>query len=226
MTRNITSRISPIGLALLVAVMAGAVYTWLSVSGQTSSEMTQQETAPPPPGRELATFSAGCFWSMQAIFQQLRGVDKVDPGYSGGTAPHPSYGFVETGTTGYAESVNITFDPKVISYRELVKILLTARDPTTLDSQGPDVGSQYRSVIWCRDRSQQLAAQDVIDEITKSQFWSQPIVTTVEPFKTFYRAEDYHLNYYSLHPDQPYCRQVIAPEIARFRGMYKAELKQ
>jgi peptide-methionine (S)-S-oxide reductase len=173
----------------------------------------------------MATFSAGCFWSMQAIFQELKGVDKVDPGYTGGTTKHPSYQLVESGSTGYAESINITFDPSVISYAELLKILLTARDPTTLNSQGPDFGTQYRSVIWYRDSAQEQEATDAIRAINASHFWRSPIVTAVEPFTMFYRAEDYHLNYYNRHPNEPYCTDVIAPEIARFRTMYKSDLK-
>lgn len=187
---------------------------------------TSPPTTPQPAGRETATFAAGCFWSMEAIFKQLKGVDRVEPGYAGGKLANPSYEQVETGNTGHAETVNITFDPKVISYRDLLHVLLTVRNPTTLNKQGPDEGPQYRSVIFYRNDEQKKAAQEVIQEVTKAHAWNAPIVTPVTPFSNFYRAEDYHLNYYNLHPNEPYCRYVIAPEIKEFRARFKSKLKQ
>src|SRR4051812_100860 len=142
-----------------------------------------------PKGRELATFAAGCFWSMEAIFKQLKGVDKVEPGYAGGTVAKPSYEDVESGTTGHAETVNIVFDPKVISYSELLNVLLTIRNPTTLNKQGPDEGPQYRSVIFSHSAAQQQAAKAAIKKIGDSKIWPAPIVTDVQPFTNFYRAE-------------------------------------
>lgn len=210
---------------LALAVLGSVSLTLLTACGRTSAAPTQAVTAPPPAGRQVATFAAGCFWSMEAIFKQLKGVDKVEPGYSGGTAPHPSYEQVETGGTGYAESLNITFDPKVISYRDLLQVLLIARDPTTLNKQGPDEGTQYRSVIFYRNEVQKKTAEDALRQVTASHVWKSPIVTAVQPFKSFYRAEDYHLNYYNLHPDQSYCRYVIAPEIAEFHAKFKSKLK-
>lgn len=209
---------------VVVALALAGFLAWHS-AGKVSAEQTQEVTAPAPPGMETATFAAGCFWSMQAIFQQLKGVEKVDPGYAGGTAPHPSYDEVETGSTGYAETANITFDPKVISYRQLLQVLLTARDPTTLNRQGPDEGTNYRSVIFYRSPEQKTEALQAIHEIDAKHIWPNPIVTQVVPFTTFWRAEGYHLNYYAKHPDQPYCQYVIAPEIARFRQMYGPWLK-
>lgn len=181
--------------------------------------------APTPAGREKATFAAGCFWSMEAIFKQLKGVDKAEPGYAGGKTANPSYDQVETGVTGHAESLNIVFDPKVISYRQLLTVLLTTRDPTTPNKQGPDEGTQYRSVIFYRDAAQHQAATETIKKINASHIWSNPIVTEVRPFSHFYRAEDYHLDYYNRHPDQPYCAGVISPEIVDFRRKFKALLK-
>jgi peptide-methionine (S)-S-oxide reductase len=178
-----------------------------------------------PANKEVATFAAGCFWSMEAIFKQLKGVEKAEPGYSGGKTVKPSYEQVETGTTGHAESLNITFDPKVITYRELLEVLLTVRDPTTLNRQGPDEGPQYRSIIFYRTPQQHAEALKMIQKINAEHIWRQPIVTEVKPFATFYRAEAYHFNYYNLHPDQPYCANVIAPEIAEFRAKFKAKLK-
>lgn len=213
--------------AIWIAIALVALgFVALHGTGRVSAEPTQEEVAPAPPGMEMATFAAGCFWSMQAIFQQLKGVEKVDPGYAGGTMPHPSYEQVETGDTGYAETVNITFDPKVISYRQLLQVLLTVRDPTTLNQQGPDVGTNYRSVIFYRSPLQKEEALQAIQEITAKHVWANPIVTQISPYTTFWRAESYHLNYYARHPDQPYCAYVIAPEIARFRQMYGSWLKQ
>lgn len=213
--------------AALMAVAAAVGLTIMFSSGwaPASAEVTQAETAPPPQGREMATFAAGCFWSMEAIFKQLKGVDKVDPGYAGGNVPHPSYEQVETGETGYAEAVNITFDPKVVSYRQLLQVLLIARDPTTMNRQGPDQGTNYRSEIFYRDADQETQAKQAIEQVDASHFWHDPIVTTVSPFTNFYRAEGYHLNYYALHPYEPYCQNVIAPEIARFRRLFAAALK-
>lgn len=211
--------------ALALTVLGSLSLTLLTACGRTSAAQTQAVTAPPPAGREVATFAAGCFWSMEAIFKQLKGVDKVEPGYSGGTAPHPSYEQVETGTTGYAESLNITYDPKVTSYRELLQVLLIARDPTTLNKQGPDEGTQYRSIIFTRNAAQKKTAEDAIRQVNASHVWKTPIVTTIQPFQSFYGAEGYHKNYYALHPDESYCRYVIAPEITEFRAKFKSKLK-
>ena len=214
----------PLLVLLLAAVATGA---WLraqparSAAGSPTSFPVSQAKAT----QETATLAAGCFWSMEAIFKQLKGVDKVEPGYAGGTVANPSYEQVSSGTTGHAESLNIIFDPKVITYRQLLQVLLTARNPTTVDQQGPDGGTEYRSVIFFRTAQQQLDAQAEIKAIDAKHIWPDPIVTKVEPFTHFYRAEDYHLNYYALHPDEPYCSEVIAPEIANFRREFKSWLK-
>jgi peptide-methionine (S)-S-oxide reductase len=190
-----------------------------------AADVTQEQTDTPAPGLQRATFAAGCFWSMEAIFKQLRGVSSVYPGYAGGTVAHPSYDLVETGTTGYAETVNITYDPKRISYTTLLKVLLTVRDPTTLNQQGNDVGTNYRSIIFYRTAAEKAAADADIQQINAEHIWPNPIVTEVRPFTTFYRAEGYHLNYYALHPYEPYCALVIAPEISNFREKYPELLK-
>ncbi len=210
---------------LAFGILGAMAFATLTMPRQTSAAPTPVETAPPPKGMERATLAAGCFWSMEAIFKQLKGVEKVEPGYAGGTVPHPGYEQVETGTTGYAELLNITFDPKVISYRDLLQVLLTARDPTTLNQQGPDMGPQYRSVIFYRSEAQKQTAEEAIRQVDGSHTWSSPIVTAVTPFTNFYRAEDYHLDYYRLHPDESYCKFVIAPEIADFRAKFKSKLK-
>lgn len=225
MTDMRQSRKSWMGGVMAVALAGGMALALMSLPGRTQSAPTQAVTAPPPPGREVATFAAGCFWSMEAIFKQLKGVDKVEPGYAGGTLPHPSYEQVETGNTGYAESLNITYDPKVISYADLLQVLLTVRDPTTPNRQGPDEGPQYRSVIFYRNGAQRQAALTAIRQMTAARVWPNPIVTQVAPLRTFWRAEGYHLDYYRLHPNQPYCAGVIAPEIAEFRAKFKSKLK-
>lgn len=223
---------------IIFAVFAVAVAGFgLTLSGaapetaQAAGKTAKRDAKPPltsmkaPPGREDATFAAGCFWSMEAIFKQLKGVDKVEPGYAGGVVAKPSYEQVETGNTGHAETVNIVFDPKVISYSDLLQVLLTVRNPTTLNKQGPDEGPQYRSIIFTHGAAQQAAAKEAIKKMSASGVWKAPIVTEVQPFTNFYRAEDYHLNYYNLHPDEPYCRSVIAPEIEEFHAKFKDKLK-
>jgi len=176
-------------------------------------------------GQQTATFAAGCFWSMEAIFKQLKGVSSVEPGYAGGTLKNPTYEQVEEANTGHAETVNIIYDPKVISYRDLLQVLLIARNPTTLNQQGPDQGPQYRSEIFARNAEQKKEALEAIGQVDAKHVWQAPIVVQVAPYATFYRAEDYHLDYYNLHPSQPYCAGVIAPEIAEFRAKFKSKLK-
>lgn len=176
--------------------------------------------------REVATLGGGCFWCMEAIFNELNGVERVDSGYSGGAVENPTYEQVSTGTTGHAESVQVTFDPKVISFRELLQIFFTMHDPTTLNRQGDDVGSQYRSVIFYHNEQQRTIAVQVIREFSEEKVWDAAIVTQVEPFKAFYRAEDYHAEYFKRHPEQAYCRLVIAPKVAKLRQTYRSKLKK
>jgi peptide-methionine (S)-S-oxide reductase len=209
---------------LIQALIVGLVVGLLSVVFAQSTPPAQP-VKPPAPKKETATFAAGCFWSMEAIFKQLKGVDKVLPGYAGGRVSNPSYEQVETGTTGHAESINITFDSKVITYKDLLEVLLTVRNPTTRDRQGNDEGPQYRSIIFYRDEEQHKAAKEMIQKFNQAHIWADSIVTEVRPFTNFYRAEDYHLDYYHKHPDQPYCAGVIAPEIEEFRAKFKAKLK-
>ena len=215
------NRVLQAALALGVLTLAYGAYA--RMKPEPKPPVSESST---PAGREKATFAAGCFWSMEAIFKQLKGVDKAEPGYAGGKTVNPSYEQVETGETGHAESLNITYDPKVISYRDLLTVLLTVRNPTTPNRQGPDEGPQYRSVIFYRDAAQHQAATETIQKINKSHIWANPIVTEVQPFSHFYRAEDYHLDYYNQHPDQPYCANVISPEIVEFRHKFKSMLKK
>ena len=176
-------------------------------------------------GKELATLGGGCFWCTEAIFSELRGVEKVESGYSGGTVPNPSYEQVCTGRTGHAEVVQVTFDPKVISFKELLQIFLTMHDPTTLNRQGADVGTQYRSIILYHSNEQKDAAAQVIKEIQSAKVWDRPIVTEVKPFEAFYKAEDYHQEYFKHNAAQAYCQLVIAPKVAKLRKQYRDRLK-
>jgi len=169
---------------------------------------------------ELATFGGGCFWCLDAAFRQLRGVEKVVSGYAGGRRPNPSYEQVCTGATGHAEVVQISFDPGVISYRDLLGVLFTIHDPTTLNRQGGDVGTQYRSVVFHHTPGQEREVREVIADLEKNQVWSDPIVTEVVPFSVFYAAEDYHQDYFNKNPHQPYCSAVVAPKVAKFRKAY------
>ncbi len=179
-----------------------------------------------PASEEVVTLGGGCFWCTEAIFTELKGVTKVVSGYSGGTTVKPSYEQVCTGKTGHAEVVQVTFDPKVISLDELLHIFFTVHDPTTLNRQGADVGTQYRSVIFYRDEEQKAVAEKVIKEIQAAGIWNAPIVTELAPFKAFYKAENYHQEYFELNGDQPYCRMVIAPKVAKFRDHYRNLLKK
>lgn len=178
------------------------------------------------PGKEVATLAGGCFWCLEAVYDQLRGVEDVVSGYSGGHVRNPSYHEVCTGATGHAEVVQVTFDPKVISFRELLEVFFTIHDPTTLNRQGADVGTQYRSAIFYHGPEQKATAGQVLREIEAAKIWPAPIVTEVTPFTAFYPAEDYHQEYFARNPDQGYCMVVIAPKVAKFRKQYLSRLKK
>ena len=175
--------------------------------------------------KELATLGGGCFWCLEAVFERLEGVERVVSGYAGGTVNNPSYREVCDGRTGHAEVIQITFDPDHISYRELLEIFFAFHDPTTRDRQGPDAGTQYRSVILYHSPEQQRVAQQVIEQLTAERVWRDPIVTEVAPLTAFYSAEDYHQGYYRSNPNQPYCQAMISPKIAKLRQKYSARVK-
>jgi peptide-methionine (S)-S-oxide reductase len=174
---------------------------------------------------EVATFGSGCFWCSEAVFSELQGVLKVEPGYAGGTTPNPTYEDVCSDTTGHAEVAQVTFDPSVITYRDLLEVLFSTHDPTTLNRQGADEGTQYRSAIFYSSEEQMAQAEVIIKELTKEKVFRNPIVTEVTPLSAFYPAEDYHREYYKLNPRQPYCQAVIAPKLAKFRTHWKSKLK-
>lgn len=175
--------------------------------------------------RETITLGGGCFWCIEAVFQELRGVETVQSGYSGGTVANPTYGQVCTGTTGHAEVVQITFDPKVLSLKDLLGVFFAVHDPTTLNRQGMDAGTQYRSVIFYRSPEQKAAAESVIRDLEAKKEYSSPIVTQVVPFQAFYKAEEYHQDYYRDNPNQPYCQLVIAPKLHKFEKLFKDKMK-
>jgi peptide-methionine (S)-S-oxide reductase len=173
----------------------------------------------------IATFGNGCFWCTEAIFQQLDGVSSVLPGYTGGASKNPSYKEVCTGTTGHAEVIQITFDPQIISYRELLDVFFYTHDPTTLNRQGNDMGTQYRSAIFYEDSSQKKEAEKIIKQLTDEKVYDDPIVTEVTALDVFYEAEDYHKNYYNNNKNQGYCRAVINPKLDKFVKKYGSKLK-
>jgi peptide-methionine (S)-S-oxide reductase len=174
--------------------------------------------------KNIATLAGGCFWCLEAVYDELKGVTSVESGYAGGHVLDPSYEQVCRGNTGHAEVVRITFDPKVITYTDLLKVFFTIHDPTTLNRQGADVGTQYRSAIFYHDEEQKRIAEEVIREITEAGIWDDPIVTEVTPFERFYLAEEYHQDYFANNPFQGYCRAVIAPKVAKFRKQYQEML--
>ncbi len=174
---------------------------------------------------EIATFANGCFWCTEAIFQRLEGVEKVLPGYIGGKVKNPSYKEVSSGTTGHAEALQIQFDPKIISYRELLDIFFYTHDPTTLNRQGYDVGTQYRSAIFFHDENQKKDAEKIISQLEKEKVYTDNIVTEITPYDIFYVAEDYHQNYYNNNKNQGYCRAVINPKLDKFMKKYGSKIK-
>jgi len=174
---------------------------------------------------ETATLASGCFWCTEAVFKIVRGVERIDPGYTGGTVPNPTYEDVSTGRTGHVEAVQLTFDPIVISFKEILEIFFATHDPTTMNRQGPDMGTQYNSVIYYHDDAQKATALALIDELTKEEIWDKPIVTKVVAATTFYVAETYHRDYYEKHPESAYCQQVITPKIVKLQQKYYNKLK-
>jgi peptide-methionine (S)-S-oxide reductase len=183
--------------------------------------MTQEQS-----GNELATLAGGCFWCLEAVYDELRGVEQVESGYAGGHVHNPTYRQVCDGTTGHAEVVQLGFDPQIISFREILQVFFTIHDPTTLNRQGNDIGTQYRSAIFYHTPEQRDQAQQLIAELTEQRLWDNPIVTEVLPYTRFYRAEDYHQEYFANNAAQPYCRVVVAPKVAKFRKQFVERLKK
>jgi peptide-methionine (S)-S-oxide reductase len=175
--------------------------------------------------KEVATLAGGCFWCLEAVFDNLQGVEFVESGYAGGQMPNPSYEQVCTGQTGHAEVVQVTFDPKQITYKEILEVFFSTHDPTTLNRQGADVGTQYRSAIFYNSPEQKAAAEDVISGLAAEKVWNHPIVTEITPLTVFYPAEAYHQKYFAHNPWQGYCMVVIAPKVAKLKKKYQSRLK-
>jgi peptide-methionine (S)-S-oxide reductase len=174
---------------------------------------------------EKATLGGGCFWCTEAVYQQMKGVISVVPGYSGGQVKNPSYEEVCQGNTGHAEVVQITFNPAEVSFAEILEVFFQVHDPTSLNRQGADVGTQYRSVIFYHSEDQKQTAAGMIEKLNAGKVFPKPVVTVVAPFVQFYEAEGYHKNYFSRNPNQPYCRMVVAPKVQKFRKLFKEQLK-
>jgi peptide-methionine (S)-S-oxide reductase len=175
---------------------------------------------------QVATLAGGCFWCVEAVFDELKGVESVESGYTGGQVPNPTYAQVCDGDTGHAEAVQVAFNPRVLSYHDLLTVFFAIHDPTTRNRQGADVGTQYRSAIFYHDEDQKRVTEEVIHEITGSKLWDTPIVTEVTPFDKFYLAEDYHQEYFAHNSFQPYCRAILAPKVSKFRKQFVDRLKK
>jgi peptide-methionine (S)-S-oxide reductase len=182
--------------------------------------------SPPSATTEVAVLGGGCFWCLDAVYRGLQGVVSVESGYAGGAGANPSYEEICTGRTGHAEVVKITFDPAVLSFRDLLTVYFTIHDPTTLNRQGNDVGTQYRSVVFAQSAAQRVVAHDVIRSLTEGKLWDKPIVTEVVDAAPFYPAETYHQDYFERNTSQPYCMFVVAPKVAKFRKAFAERLKQ
>ncbi|HMK06954.1 MAG TPA: peptide-methionine (S)-S-oxide reductase MsrA [Flavobacterium sp.] len=201
---------------ILICLLAG-----VTAFGQNKNDKTAKAS-----NLETITLGGGCYWCVEAVYENLVGVKAVVSGFSGGRTSDPSYEEVSSGTTGYAEAVQITYDKTVTSLDEIFKVFFTVHDPTTLNRQGADEGTQYRSVIFYKNEEQKKAAQSIIAALTKAKAYPNPIVTKLEPFTKFYKAEDYHQNYYANNKSQPYCQMVIQPKIEKFEKVFKDRLKK
>ncbi len=237
MTPSFSQKRNPLPTLLRTVLLLGIVLAaWSVLLGGTGKGLSSllggsaadaRPAAPlaVPPGRQVATLAGGCFWSMNAMFSQLKGVDKVEAGYAGGRTAHPTYEQVCSETTGHAETIQIVFDPKVISYSDLLGVFFHVHDPTTQDRQGEDTGASYRSIVFYHNAQQKAAAEKAIQAVQAAHLYSDPVVTQVVPFTVFYPAEQYHQNYYVHNPHAFYCQFVVAPKVAKLRSHYQAMLK-
>jgi peptide-methionine (S)-S-oxide reductase len=212
-------------IIMLSLIFSGMIVMFSCNSSSPQPVVMHEEFIPAGVKTDTATFGTGCFWCTEAIFQELKGVLKVTSGYSGGTVKNPSYEDVCTGETGHAECLQIIYDPKVISFDELLEVFWESHDPTSLNRQGNDVGTQYRSVIFFHDAEQKRKSEEYKIKLDKSGAYNNPIVTEITPFTHFYAAEDYHQDYFRLHGNQPYCSFVIRPKVEKFEKVFKNKLK-
>jgi len=208
---------------LIRAVIALSVLFYV-LPGQ-AAEIVKKECMEHKTNLDTATFGGGCFWCIEAVFEQVAGVKQVVSGYAGGETKNPTYGQVCSGETGHAEVCQVVFDPEIISYKELLLIFFASHDPTTPDRQGPDFGSQYRSVIFYHDEQQEITAKNLIKILTEQKVYNDPIITEIAPFTVFYRAENYHQEYYKNNSSQPYCTVVITPKLTKIRKNFSRYLK-
>ena len=211
--------------AVAAVIVGGRVFTPAYSAGNEVKATAAIAPVTAPAGREVATLSGGCFWAMQAMFSMVKGVDSAGPGYAGGTTQDPTYEEVCTETTGYAETIQVVYDPRVISYHDLLTMYFHAINPTELNRQGDDEGTSYRSAIFYHSDAQKAEAEKTIAEVNASHLYQQPIVTQVVPYTGFYPAESYHNNYFAHNPDTPYCQFVVAPKVAHFKALYGSKLK-
>jgi len=212
--------------SILISLAFVALFAGVSC-GQKNKNAKKTMTNPiQTEGLELATFGSGCFWCTEAVFQNVEGVEKVESGYSGGKVKNPTYKEVCSGLTGHAEVIQLTYDPKKVTYDELLEIFWKTHDPTTLNRQGNDEGPQYRSVIFYHNDEQKRLAESYKAKLIQEQIYDRPIVTEVTPFSVFYKAEDYHQNYYNLNGNAPYCSYVITPKVEKFKKVFKDKLKK
>jgi len=212
-------------LNLFCAVVTGSLFLTSCAEHKSQDKIMSEERVIPAIKTDTATLATGCFWCTEAIFQRLKGVTKVISGYSGGKVPSPTYEEVCTGTTGHAEACQVIYDPTQISFDELLKVFWKTHDPTTLNRQGNDVGTQYRSAVFYHNEFQKERAEHYKTLLDSSGIYNRPVVTAIEPFTNFYSAEDYHQDYYNANPNQTYCRLVIQPKIEKFEKLFKDELK-
>lgn len=218
-------------------IMYGAVVTTMAViwglrsqgmfasNEPTSAQNPQNSPAPAPKGLSVATFGSGCFWCTEAVFQRLRGVESVTSGYSGGKVPNPTYEHVSTGASGHAEVIQVTFDPQVITYTELLEVFWKTHNPTTLNRQGNDVGTQYRSAVFYHDEEQKKLAEHYKSKLDTAKIFNAPIVTEITKFEKFYPAEKYHQNYFNLNGRQPYCQIIIRPKVDKIHKLFHDKVK-
>jgi peptide-methionine (S)-S-oxide reductase len=212
-------------LGLAILAVGTAAFFYFNRDGQKENHIMSDPAKPLSAGSELATLGGGCFWCLEAVYEQVNGVERVESGYTGGAVKNPTYHQVCTGTTGHAEVVQVAFDPKLVSYREILQIFFVIHDPTTLNRQGDDVGTQYRSAIYYHSPEQKATAEKLIAEFTAEKVFPRPIVTEVTALDIFYRAEDYHQGYFRANPGQPYCQAVVAPKVAKLRKQFLSKLK-
>jgi peptide-methionine (S)-S-oxide reductase len=223
------SRNTYIGGAIIAALLFTGIYAMSNTSSRNSAPAPAsnvEAAARPSPALAKATFGGGCFWCTEAVFQRLKGVESVVSGYSGGHVKNPSYRQVCNGDTGHAEVIQITYDPKRISYDELLEVFWKTHDPTTVNQQGNDYGPQYRSVVFYHNEEQRKLAEHYKEKLDASGAFRKPIVTEISPFTELYPAEEYHQKYFDLNPDEMYCRMVIAPKVDKFQKVFRAKLKE